>query len=98
MNNQRNMYGIILQFNEDVVEGQDNWTKKCNELDAFFKSEGFEKYGDYIYIGGASINAVKCVFIMFKLKEVFPWFSQALFKAKMIRIDEISDLSTPLFL
>lgn len=98
MNNQRNIYGIIIQFNEDVVESQDNWIKKCNELDAFFKNEGFEKHGDYIYIGGASNNAVKCVSIMLKIKEVFPWFSQVLFKAKMIRIDEISDLSTPLFL
>lgn len=92
------MYGIIFQFNEDVAENQDNWSKKCNELDSFFKNEGFEKHGDYIYIGDASINAVKCVCIMLKLKKIFPWFSQVLFKAKMIRIDEIFDLSTPIFL
>lgn len=98
MNNQRNKYGIILQFNEDVVESQANWTNKCNELDAFFKNEGFEKHGDYIYIGDASINAVKCVCIMLKLKKIFPWFSQVLFKAKMIRIDETFDLTVPLFL
>ena len=92
------MYGIIFQFNEDVAENQDNWSKKCNELDSFFKDEGFEKHGDYIYIGDASIDVVKCVSIMLKLKDVFPWLSQVLFKAKMVRIDEMSDLTVPLFL
>lgn len=92
------MYGIIFQFNGDVAENQDNWSKKCNELDAFFKNEGFEKHGDYIYIGDASINAVKCVCIMLKLKDIFPWLSQVLFRAKMVRIDEMSDLIVPLFL
>lgn len=92
------MYGIIFQFNEDLAENQDNRSKMCNELDSFFKDEGFEKHGDYIYIGDASINAVKCVVIMLKLKDVFPWLSQALFRAKMVRIDEMSDLTVPLFL
>lgn len=92
------MYGIIFQFNEDVAENQDNWSKKCNELDSFFKDKGFEKHGDYIYIGDTSIDVVKCVTIMLKLKKIFPWFSQVLFKAKMIRIDEMSDLTVPLFL
>lgn len=59
-------------------------------------SMGFTWQQGSVYFGGEDMNAVKCVLAAQALSNAYPWFKSCVRDIRMLRIEELNDLSPAL--
>lgn len=88
-------YAVMFDLNANCVnecyEGN-GYYGAYKEIKEFMISNGFSWEQGGVYLGGESMNAVKCVLIIQALAKKFPWFSTCVKDIRMLRIEENSDL------
>src|ERR1035441_8698908 len=57
---------------------------------------GFNWQQGSVYFGGADMNAVKCVLAAQALSNAYPWFKSCVRDIRMLRIEELNDLTPAL--
>lgn len=58
----------------------------------FLTQNGFGHQQGSVYFGDNTIDAVKCVLIVQKLGQQYPWFATCIKDIRMLRIEENNDL------
>ena len=62
------------------------------DIRKFMESNGFDWQQGSVYFGDETINAVKCVVVVQKLSQKYPWFPGCVKDVRMLRIEENNDL------
>lgn len=58
----------------------------------FLAEHGFAHQQGSVYFGDSTIDAVRCVLVVQKLGQKYPWFATCAKDVRMLRIEENNDL------
>ena len=88
-------YAILIVFDEerlgrhrpgDGVEGVER------DVDRDLADRGFTALRHGFYVGDGTIDAVRSVMVVQDMADAFAWFAPSLLDARLLRIEESSDL------
>lgn len=89
------MYAIVFDLDPlclgECYEG-DSCHRAYKQVRDVLTSNGFSHAQGGVYFGDETIDAVKCVLVVQKLSETYPWFSTCVKDMRMLRIEESNDL------
>ena len=72
-----------------------SWQNAYGDIKKILKPLGFDWQQGSVYFG-TDVNAVQCVLAAQKLSQTFPWFKTCVSDIRMLRIEELNDLSPAL--
>ena len=72
-----------------------SWQNAYGDIKKILKPLGFDWQQGSVYFG-TDVNAVQCVLAAQKLSQTFPWFKTCVSDSRMLRIEELNDLSPAL--
>lgn len=90
------MYALLFDFELEALQTMHpkGATRAVMDIRRVLEDEfKFKWQQDGLYFGDASVNAVDCVLAVQTLAERFDWFTTSVRTSRMLRIDEVSDLS-----
>jgi virulence-associated protein VapD len=73
-----------------------NWQNAYYDIKKVLLPLGFEWKQGSVYFGTEEMNAVKCVLAAQELSQTSPWFKNCVRDIRMLRIEELNDLSPAL--
>jgi virulence-associated protein VapD len=73
-----------------------NWQNAYYDIKKTLLPLGFEWKQGSVYFGAGDMNAVKCVLAAQALSQTYPWFKNCVRDIRMLRIEELNDLSPAL--
>lgn len=73
-----------------------SWNNAYGDIRKTLEPLGFNWQQGSVYFGGANIDAVKCVLAAQALSKNFGWFKASVRDIRMLRIEEMNDLSPAL--
>lgn len=82
------MYAIIFDFDVNSMRSEFN----SKEIKIFMENNGFEFIPENVFLGKDPIDSVTCVLTVQRLKNIYPWFATCVKSARMLRIEEDTDL------
>lgn len=89
------MYAIA--FDTDIESLRQNYGDPHNnaytEIRRVLRSHGFAWQQGSVYFGDERINAVTCVLAAIDLSRQLPWFAASVRDVRMLRIEELNDLT-----
>jgi virulence-associated protein VapD len=93
------MYAIA--FDLDTVQLQKeypnlSYTNAYGDIRKILEPMGFYWQQGSVYFGGEEMDAVKCVLAAQALSHAYPWFKSCVRDIRMLRIEELNDLSPAL--
>ena len=89
------MYAIIFDIDSNCVndQNQNNSISNCYEdVHKFMEANHFIQQQVNLFLGDETVNAVSCVLTIQKLVKQYPWLDSCIKDARMLRIEENSDL------
>ncbi len=89
-----------ISFDLDTTELQKlypsgSWQNAYTDVKKVLQAEGFTWQQGSVYFGD-TIDAVKCVLAAQKLSKSYAWFKPCVRDIRMLRIEELNDLSPAL--
>lgn len=90
------MYAILFDFELEALKAAHPMSVARAMMDIRHVLEeefNFKWQQDGLYFGDTSVNAVDCVLAVQTLAERFDWFATSARASRMLRIDEITELS-----
>lgn len=89
-----------ISFDLDTTQLQQvyptsSWQNAYGDIKKILVPLGFDWQQGSVYFG-ESINAVRCVLAAQQLSQTLPWFKQCVRDIRMLRIEELNDLSPAL--
>ena len=93
------MYAIALDLDTQALQqAYPNQSRQnaYNDIKKTLTSSGFNGQQGSVYFGDDDMNAVKCVVAVQKLSQLYPWFKVAVRDIRMLRSEELNDLSPAL--
>ena len=71
----------------------DTYNNAYSEIRKVLEQHGFKWQQGSVYFGGPEINAVTCVLAAMDLAKTLPWFAASVRDIRMMRIEELNDLT-----
>jgi len=93
------MYAIV--FDLEIAQLQNvypnpSYTNAYADIRKILEPLGFKWQQGSVYFGGEEMNAVKCVLAAQAVSDAYPWFKSCVRDIRMLRIEELNDLSPAL--
>ncbi len=93
------MYAIT--FDLDTLQLQQqyptaSWQNAYNDIKKTLLTLGFKWQQGSVYFGDENMNAVRCVLATQQLSQIYPWFKGCVRDIRMLRIEELNDLTPAL--
>ena len=70
-----------------------SWNNARAGIGRVLARHGFARHQGSVYFGDATVNAVTCVLAAIDLSRSLPWFAISVRDIRMLRIEELDDLS-----
>ncbi|MCU4118413.1 virulence factor [Variovorax sp. N23] len=93
------MYAIAFDLDTQVLQGAypgPSYTNAYGEIKKILVSKGFAWQQGSVYFGNETITAVQCVLAAQALSATLPWFKASVRDLRMLRIEELNDLTPAL--
>ncbi len=93
------MYAISFDLDTAQLQQQypnPSWQNAYNDIKKTLLPLGFKWQQGSVYFGDDGMNAVKCVLAAQQLSQAYPWFKGAVRDIRMLRIEELNDLTPAL--
>src|SRR5260363_165314 len=93
------MYAISFDLDTEQLKQQypnDSWQNAYDDIRKELMPLGFTWQQGSVYFGDENMNAVKCVLAAQVLSKAYPWFKSSVRDIRMLRIEDINDLSPAL--
>src|SRR5260363_223536 len=93
------MYAISFDLDTEQLKQQypnDSWQNAYDDIRKELMPLGFTWQQGSVYFGDENMNAVKCVLAAQVLSNAYPWFKSSVRDIRMLRIEDINDLSPAL--
>jgi virulence-associated protein VapD len=93
------MYAIAFDLDTTQLQSQypsASWQNAYGDIKKTLLPLGFNWQQGSVYFGGPEINAVSCVLAAQTLSKTYPWFKSCVKDIRMLRIEELNDLSSAL--
>ena len=89
------VYAIALDMDieSDRLTYDDPYNNAYSEIRKVLEHHGFKWQQGSVYFGGPEINAVTCVLAAMDLAKTLPWFAASVRDIRMMRIEELNDLT-----
>jgi virulence-associated protein VapD len=90
-----------IAFDLDTAQLQNvypntSYTNAYGDIRKILEPLGFNWQQGSVYFGGPDMNAVKCVLAAQAVSIAYPWFKSCVRDIRMLRIEELNDLSPAL--
>jgi virulence-associated protein VapD len=92
-------YAITFDLDTETLKQaypNDYWNNAYGDIRKTLESLGFTWQQGSVYFGNDKINAVKCVLAAQQLSQKYAWFKASVRDIRMLRIEEMNDLSSAL--
>lgn len=89
-------YAIAFDLDTDILKQTyptPSWNNAYGDVRKILIAEGFNWQQGSVYFGGPEVNAVRCVVAAQRLANQLPWFKASVQDIRMLRIEEMNDLS-----
>ncbi|AWB00213.1 virulence factor [Vibrio harveyi] len=89
-------YAIAFDLDTDILKKtypNSSWNNAYGDIAKTLNGLGFIRQQGSVYFGDENVNAVKCVLAAQKLASDFAWFAPSVRDIRMLRIEEMNDLS-----
>lgn len=95
------MYAITIDASAEAIQTMIpdmSYSEIISEINKFLRGEGFVRHQGGVYFGGDDICAVKAVMAVNRMGDKFEWLkrSSLCFKIRLLRVEDICDLSPAL--
>ncbi|MFA7239167.1 MAG: hypothetical protein WC091_03580 [Sulfuricellaceae bacterium] len=93
------MYAIAFDLDTQILQnsyGKPSWQNAYNEIKAILVARGFIWQQGSVYFGNSQMTAVQCVLAAQAVSAQLPWFKGAVKDIRMLRIEELNDLTPAL--
>ncbi|MFK3906673.1 hypothetical protein ACI2KD_01225 [Pseudomonas monteilii] len=93
------MYAIAFDLDQATLRDtyrNESYNNAYADIRKFLEAKGFTRQQGSVYFGGADMTAVKCVLAAQALAREFDWFKPSISDIRMLRIEEMNDLSEAL--
>jgi virulence-associated protein VapD len=90
------MYAISFDLDTDALKkGYHNpsWQNAYNDINKFFRENGFNRQQGSVYFGNDDVDSVKCQTTVQRLTLTYDWFAPAVRDITMLRIEDSNDLT-----
>jgi virulence-associated protein VapD len=95
----RRMYAIAFDLDTAQLQAEypnASWQNAYGDIKKVLLPLGFNWQQGSVYFGGKDMDAVKCVLAAQALSNAYPWFKNCVRDLRMLRIEELNDLSPAL--
>ena len=95
----KHMYAIAFDLDTQALQisyGKPSWQNAYAEIKAAMLAKGFAWQQGGVYFGDSTMTAVKCVLAVQAVSAALPWFKASVKDIRMLRIDEMNDLTPAL--
>lgn len=95
----RRMYAIAFDLDTAMLQNSHptpSYTNAYGDIRKVLEPLGFTWQQGSVYFGSEDMNAVKCVLAAQALSKAYPWFKNCVRDIRMLRIEELNDLSPAL--
>lgn len=92
-------YAIAFDLDTDTLKKSypnDSWNNAYGDIRKTLEPIGFTWQQGSVYFGDEKINAVTCVLAAQELSKKYAWFKASVRDIRMLRIEEMNDLSPAL--
>ena len=89
-------YALAFDLDTDVLKQTypvPSWQNAYGDIRKTLSTLGFQWQSGSVYFGDEKVNAVTCVVATQKLSNTYIWFKPAVRDFRMLRIEEMNDLS-----
>jgi virulence-associated protein VapD len=89
------MYAILFTLDSFALQaGFDgpDWREAYPKIHFDLTKRGFTRQSEGFYLGGDTVNAVKCVLAVQALTQKYAWFASGVKDIQLLRVEETSDL------
>lgn len=93
------MYAIAFDLDTAQLQLQyhnSSWNNAYGDIGKVLVPLGFNWQQGSVYFGNATITAVSCVLAAQQLSKTLPWFKGCVKDIRMLRIEELNDLTPAL--
>jgi virulence-associated protein VapD len=93
------MYAIAFDLDTAQLQQQypgPSWQNAYNDIRRTLIPLGFNWQQGSVYFGDQNVDAVKCVLAAQSLSKTYPWFKGCVRDVRMLRIEDLNDLSPAL--
>lgn len=93
------VYAIVFDLDTQVLQAvypNQSWNNAYADIRNYLTPRGFEWKQGSTYFGDETVDAVRCVRIVQRLAKKYPWFTPSVRDIRMLRIEEMNDLSSAL--
>ncbi|CBY81524.1 virulence factor [Haemophilus influenzae biotype aegyptius] len=93
------MYAIAFDLDTATLKAlyaTGSWQNAYGDVKRTLESLGFDLQQGSVYFGNSEMTAVKCVLAAQKLSQTYSWFKPSVSNIRMLRIEELNDLSPAL--
>lgn len=95
----RQMYAIAFDLDTAILQSSyptPSYTNAYGDIRKVLEPLGFTWQQGSVYFGSDEMNAVKCVLAAQAVSNAYPWFKNCVRDIRMLRIEELNDLSPAL--
>ena len=92
----KRMYAVAFDLDTQVLQasyGKPSWNNAYGEIKNLLIAKGFTWQQGSVYFGDEKMNAVNCVLAIQAVSAALPWFKASVKDIRMLRIEEMNDLS-----
>jgi len=89
-------YAITFDLDTETLKNSysnDSWNNSYADIRKVLLEIGFTWQQGSVYFGEKNVTAVQCVLAAQKLSNTYPWFKSAVRDIRMLRIEEMNDLT-----
>jgi len=89
-------YAITFDLDIETLKNSysnDSWNNAYADIRKVLLEIGFTWQQGSVYFGEKNVTAVQCVLAAQKLSNTYPWFKSAVRDIRMLRIEEMNDLT-----
>lgn len=93
------MYAIAFDLDTTALQASypnGSWQNAYAQISQILVQNGFTRQQGSVYFGGPNVTAVHCVLAVQVLDNTFSWFGASVRDIRMLRIEEMNDLSLAL--
>lgn len=95
----RRMYAIAFDLDTQALQNSypnASWQNAYGDIRRILLTKGFSWQQGSVYFGDGTVNAVSCVVAVQAVNAQLPWFKGSVRDIRMLRIEELNDLSPAL--
>lgn len=95
MEKKKMSYAVAFDLDTEILKKvypNESYGNAYGDIKKFLLSKGFDWQQGSVYFG-TNLNAVTCIMAIQELSKTFSWFKQSVRDIRLLRIEEMNDLS-----